>query len=100
MQLLIARYVVLPAASRSTSATVQAPQSPSAQPCLLPVRPLVRSQSSSVVVGETPSIRTFCPLITTSKEVGDTVAVGEEELMGIKKATGTVRGKLKPRPAW
>ena len=40
MQLLNPRYVGLPEASRSTTAAVQAPQSPSAQPSLLPVSPL------------------------------------------------------------
>jgi hypothetical protein len=50
-----------PAAVRSTIATEQAPQSPSAQPHLLPVRPERRNQSSSVVVGAKPSTVTDSP---------------------------------------
>src|SRR5437764_393847 len=38
-QLLMARYVGLPCESRSTMATEQAPQSPSAQPSFEPVKP-------------------------------------------------------------
>src|SRR5271157_4702645 len=63
MQLLMARQVVLPSASYSTRATVQAPQSPSAHPCLLPVQPCVRRYSSRVVVGASPSIEAERPLI-------------------------------------
>ena len=42
-------------------ATEQAPQSPSAQPSFDPVRPVERSQSSSVTLGETEASRTVFP---------------------------------------
>ena len=67
MQALTARHVGRPAASRSARATVQAPQSPSAQPCLAPVRPVARNQSSSVTLGERPATRTVSPLRVKSK---------------------------------
>src|SRR4051794_7957377 len=47
-------------------ATEQAPQSPSAQPSFEPVRPLRRSQSSSVTFGETESIETSFPFSRNS----------------------------------
>src|SRR2546430_1589865 len=68
MQLLIARYVGWPFASRSSSATEHAPQSPSAQPHLLPVRPVPRSQSSSVVVAATPSTAMSSPFSVNSND--------------------------------
>src|SRR5438046_3241195 len=68
MQLLIARYVGRSPAVRSTSATVHAPQSPSAQPHLLPVRPERRNQSSSVIVDATPSTTTCSPFNVNSNK--------------------------------
>ena len=44
MQELTARCFSPPSPSGSESTTVQAPQSPSAQPSLVPVRPLVAAQ--------------------------------------------------------
>ncbi len=67
MQLLMARKVRSPRALVSTSATVHAPQSPSAQPSLLPVRPVLRSHARSEVLAEVPSTRTALPLRTNSK---------------------------------
>src|SRR5882757_8976518 len=56
MQEVTARQSVLPAAVRRSRMTVQAPQSPSAQPSLVPRScGLLRSQSRSVVAGSTPS---------------------------------------------
>ncbi len=82
MQELMARHVTRPAASWSESATVQAPQSPSAQPCLAPVRPLARSQSSKVVFGERLATRTGSPLRVKSKE-----AVTVSPVVGTVSAT-------------
>ena len=52
MQLLMARKVRSPRAFVSTIATVHAPQSPSAHPSLLPVRPVLRSHVRSDVFAE------------------------------------------------
>src|SRR5690242_541070 len=49
-------------------ATEHAPQSPSAQPSLVPVKPLARRNSSSVVFGETDSTRTGLPFRMNSSE--------------------------------
>ena len=68
MQLFTVRYAGRPDPSRSTSATLQAPQSPSPQPHLLPVRPVERSHSSREVVGETPETVTCWPLRTKLRE--------------------------------
>src|SRR5580700_7920243 len=67
MQLLIARYVGRPSAARSTIATVHAPQSPSAQPSLLPVCPFARRYESRETFGDTPATRTVAPLSVSSK---------------------------------
>src|ERR1700722_17086105 len=56
MQEVTARRSILPSAVRRSRMTVQAPQSPSAQPSLVPRScGLPRSQSRSVVAGSTPS---------------------------------------------
>src|SRR5438046_335782 len=70
MHELTARYVRRPWASSSTSATVHAPQSPSAQPSFVPVRPVERSHWRSVVLIETPSTVTGSPLTTILKDEG------------------------------
>src|SRR6185312_2417595 len=63
MHELIARYSTrLPSALSSPNTTVQAPQSPSAQPSLVPVRwSTSRRYSSTVVVHATFSTHTDCP---------------------------------------
>ena len=66
MQLFTPRYVGLPALSRSTTATVHAPQSPSAQPCLLPVSPVDLRYSRRVVVVGVPETATVLPLSVKS----------------------------------
>src|SRR5688572_33345116 len=82
MQLLIARYVGLPCASRSSSATVHAPQSPSAQPHLLPVRPKRRSQSSNVVVAAIFSTNTRSPFrVNSNASVCAALNVAAERLL-------------------
>src|SRR5271165_6288989 len=61
MQALHASWISLPRRSRA-STTVQAPQSPSAQPSFVPVaRSSSRSQSSTVVRGERRSSATSRP---------------------------------------
>src|SRR5262245_56772437 len=57
-QLLMARQAAGRRAAPSSTATEQAPQSPSAQPSWAPVRPEARRKSSSVVFGEEPATRT------------------------------------------
>ena len=70
--------------------TEQAPQSPSAQPSLAPVRPDPRRYSSSVVLGETPSRRTLRPLRINSMalRIADrqTVVRGRAPVNGIRGA--------------
>src|SRR5581483_3781579 len=63
IQELIARYSTrLPSALSSPNTTVHAPQSPSAQPSLVPVRcSTSRRYSSTVVVRDTFSAHTICP---------------------------------------
>src|SRR6478672_4862812 len=63
-----ARYVRAPWASTSTSATVQAPQSPSAHPSFVPVFPVARSHCSSVVFDGPPVTVAAWPLTVSSKE--------------------------------
>src|SRR5688572_19970699 len=94
MQLLIDRYVVRPAASLSTSATLHAPQSPSSQPHLLPVRPVARNQRNSVVVAGTPATFTWAPFNLNSKLlVEGLVSSGEE------RPVMSYRCQQIPRPA-
>ena len=62
IQLLTARYCKVPAAVFSPSTTVQAPQSPSLQPSLVPLQPRSsRTNSSKVRDGRTPSTWTISP---------------------------------------
>src|ERR1700743_1782756 len=62
MHELTARYSTRPSAPGSPNTTVQAPQSPSAQPSLVPVRRISsRKYSSTVVVHGTFSAHTNCP---------------------------------------
>src|SRR5438128_7427202 len=68
MHELTARYVRRPCASRSTSATVHAPQSPSAQPSFVPVLPVERSHCRRVVLVERRSTVTVSPLTTILKD--------------------------------
>src|SRR5262249_30261849 len=70
MQEFTARYVGRPDVSTSTIATVHAPQSPSAQPSFVPVRPVERSHWRSVVLIETPSTVTGSPLTMILKDEG------------------------------
>src|SRR6476660_8138055 len=96
MQLLSARYVGFPAAVRSTTATVQAPQSPSAQPHLLPVRPERRNQSSSVVVGAMPSTITSSPFnVNSNKSVIAVVCDPTVVLLIISVYSPTASGQPK-----
>src|SRR6266536_1264752 len=95
MQLLIARYVGCPNASHSTRATVHAPQSPSSQPHLLPVRPEARNQRRRVVVAATSSMCTSSPLSRKSKQlVLFSIGVAREEMPVMLN-----RCQQNPRPA-
>src|SRR5262245_52143271 len=70
MQALTGWYSSLPFAATCASTTVQAPQSPSAQPSFVPVRPrLSRSQVSRVRAGSSRSSETVCPFRQKSRVV-------------------------------
>ena len=109
MQELTARHVGRPAAARAATGTVQAPQSPSAQPCLAPVRPVARSQSSSVTLGERPATRTVSPLRVKSKAAAASAVTSPVVTRSVAVlllpfspvctvSYGRADGRLQPRP--
>src|SRR5581483_3630243 len=63
-----------PAAPGASSATAQAPHSPSAHPSLLPVSPRARSQPSNVVCGSTSPTATVSPLSTKLTAIADSIS--------------------------
>src|ERR1039458_3237673 len=75
-------------------ATEQAPQSPSAQPSLAPVRPVLRRYSSRGVFGETSSTRRLRPLSVNSMALGIS---GKATVLRAGRTVNEIQGLLRCR---